>query len=70
MPSSSREEGDCLSSPRKEKSMTMVILFQSSVERAVEVIMAYLLERRGSGLLVLQGKEYDNGRLSLFFKEV
>ena len=29
--------------------------------------MAYLLEKRGSGLLVLKGKEYDNGHLSPFF---
>ena len=28
--------------------------------------MAYLLEKRGSGLLVLKGKEYDNGHLSPF----
>jgi hypothetical protein len=25
--------------------------------------MAYLLEKRGSGLLVLRGKEYDHGHL-------
>ena len=29
--------------------------------------MAYLLEKRGSGLIVLKGKEYDNGHLSPFF---
>ena len=29
--------------------------------------MASLLEKRGSGLLVLKGKEYDNGHLSPFF---
>ena len=45
----------------------MVILFHSSVERDLEVIMAYLLEKRGFVLLVLKGKEYDNGHLSPFF---
>ena len=29
--------------------------------------MAYLLEKRGSGLLVLKGQEYDNGHISPFF---
>ena len=32
MPSSSGEEGVCLSSPRKERVMTMVIFFHTSVE--------------------------------------
>jgi hypothetical protein len=29
---SSREEGDCPSSPKKERRMTMLIFFQTSVE--------------------------------------
>ena len=32
MPSSSREEGDCPSSPKKERVMTMGIFFHTSVE--------------------------------------
>ena len=32
MPSSSGEEGDCSSSPKKERVMTMVIFFHTSVE--------------------------------------
>ena len=31
------------------------------------MILAYILEKRGSGLLVLKGKEYDTGHLSAFF---
>ena len=31
MPSSSREEEDCASSPKKERVMTMVIFFHTSV---------------------------------------
>ena len=82
MPSSSREEGGCPSSPKKERVMTMVIFFHTSVESCggyhgmsskeegdwssnskrersmtirEEVVIAYLLEKRGSGLLVLRG---------------
>jgi hypothetical protein len=29
--------------------------------------MAYILEKRGSGLLDLKGREYDTGHLSAFF---
>ena len=37
----------------------------------MEVIVAYLHEKRGFGLLVLKGKEYDNGHLSpLFSREL
>ena len=31
--------------------------------------MAYILETRGSGLLVLKGKEYHNGNLAPFFSK-
>ena len=43
---SSKEEGDWPSSSKRERSMTM----------REEVVMAYLLEKRGSGLLVLREK--------------
>ena len=34
------------------------------------MIIAYLLEKRASGLLVLKGKEYDNGHLFPFSREL
>jgi hypothetical protein len=50
-----KEQEVCPSSPKKERVMTMVIFFRTSVESCGSD-QAYLLEKRGSGLLVLRGK--------------
>ena len=61
------KEEVCPSSPKKERSVTMVIFFHASVESCGGDPGISSREER-SGLLVLKGKEYDNGQLSPFFR--
>ena len=53
MPSSSREEGDCPSSPKEERVMTMVIFFHTPVENCGGDHGMSSKEEGGSGLRVL-----------------
>jgi len=57
MPSCSREEEVCPSSPEKEKVMAVVTLLPSSVESCEggHGLCLHLLEKRRSALLVLRG---------------
>jgi hypothetical protein len=62
MPSSSREEEVCPSSPKKERVMTMVIFFYTSVESCGGG-HGISSREEGSGLVVLRGRGYDHGHL-------
>ena len=53
---SARDVEVCPSSPKRERRMTMAIFLPSSVERAVEVVTAYFLEKRRSALPTPQKK--------------
>jgi len=64
MPSSSRDEEGCPSSPKKEGVMAMVIFFRSSVKSCGG---DHGISSREEG--AWEGKEYDHGHLSPFLSK-